>query len=94
MLTKYPAIYYIYDVTLRKGYVGSAGGQDNLWQRWTEYAATGHGGNTRLKKCKPKNLLFSILERLPEDTLKEELLKRESEWKERLHTRKHGLNCN
>lgn len=94
MLTEYPAIYYIYDVTLRKRLRRLRRRSRELGGTWTEYAATGHGGNTRLKKCKPKNLLFSILERLPEDTLKEELLKRESEWKERLHTRGHGSNCN
>ncbi|OWK45648.1 putative dehydrogenase [Fimbriiglobus ruber] len=38
-------VYYIFDTSDGKGYVGSASGADNLLGRWEGYAASGHGGN-------------------------------------------------
>ena len=44
-LAEWRGIYYIFDVSDGRGYVGSAYGTDNLLGRWRNYAASGHGGN-------------------------------------------------
>lgn len=58
------AIYYIFDPSDGKGYVGSAYGSENLLQRWLGYAATGHGANPHLKMRDRQNFQFTILERV------------------------------
>ena len=93
-LRQWRGIYFILDSSSGKGYVGSAYGADNIFGRWTNYAKTGHGGNRWLRDCDPRNLRFSILERLSPDTPDDEVISRESSWKVRLHTREIGLNGN
>lgn len=94
-LSEWRAIYYIFDASDGKGYVGSACGSENLLQRWLNYAATGHGGNHLLKTRDPKNLRFTILERVSPDADAESVVARETTWKKRLHTRSpSGLNDN
>ena len=93
-LREWRGIYFIFDVSQNKGYVGSAYGSENICGRWENYAKTGHGGNKLLRDCKPENLRFSILERLSPDTPADETIQRENTWKERLHTRQYGLNVN
>jgi hypothetical protein len=93
-LRQWRGVYFILDSSSGKGYVGSAYGADNIFGRWTNYAKTGHGGNRWLKECEPRNLLFSILERMSPDTPNDEVISRESTWKVRLHTRDMGLNGN
>lgn len=94
-LSQWRGIYYIFDTEASMGYVGSAGGAENLLGRWTNYKASGDGGNKLLKKRDPKNFLFSILQVVPPDLPMEELVKAESNWKDRLHTREpYGLNAN
>ncbi len=66
--------------------------KDNLLGRWENYSKSGHGGNKLLRRRKPENLQFSILERMSPDTPKDDVIRRESTWKERLHSRTHGLN--
>ena len=86
-LRQWRGIYYIFDESDGKGYVGSAYGKDrNLLGRWEHYAATGHGGNTHLRKRSAENLIFSILERVSPDMEKNDVIERESTWKKRLHT--------
>jgi hypothetical protein len=48
-LTEWRGIYYIFDTSDGKGYVGSAYGVDNLLGRWLHYAASGHGGNSLVR---------------------------------------------
>ena len=94
-LSQWRGIYYIFDTSNGKGYVGSAYGEDNLYGRWQDYAAHGHGGNKLLKKRDPKNFRFSILQRVSPDMDGPDLIRLESSWKERLHTRQpYGLNDN
>ncbi len=88
-------IYYIFDVSDGKGYVGSASGQENIRQRWLQYAASGHGGNRLLRKRDPRNLRFSILQRVSPDMDRGDVCQIEAAWKVRLHTHApHGLNDN
>jgi hypothetical protein len=95
-LKEWRAIYYIYDKSDRKGYVGAAHGEDNLLGRWKNYASNGYGGNILLKPpSDPHNFQFSILERLGPDESPETVIELEKTWKLRLHTRApEGLNEN
>lgn len=93
--SEWRGIYYIFDTSDRKGYIGSAYGEDNLFGRWLNYAASGHGGNTLLQQRDPRNFLFTILQRVSPDMEQKEIIQLENSWKQRLHTRKpYGLNEN
>lgn len=94
-LSEWRAIYFIFDVSDAKGYVGSAYGGENLLGRWLNYAARGHGGNVLLRQRDPNNFRFSILQRVSPDMDATEVIRLEASWKERLHTRQpFGLNDN
>src|SRR5207249_2012566 len=67
VLREWRGIYFILDITDGKGYVGSAYGNENLLGRWEGYAATGHGGNSLLKRRNPENFCFTILQRTSPD---------------------------
>jgi hypothetical protein len=95
LMSQWRGIYYIFDVSNCKGYVGSACGKDNLIGRWENYAATGDGGNKLLRGRDPANFRFSILERVNPDLDKSEVDRIETTWKQRLHTyAPQGLNEN
>lgn len=93
-LSQWRGIYYIHDRARHAGYVGSAYGADNLLGRWRDYARSGHGGNRDLRRSKPEDLKFSILQRTSPDIQLEEIVALEASWKNRLHTREAGLNLN
>ena|ERR1035438_4983014 len=94
-LAGWRGIYFIFDESASKGYVGSAYGEDNLRRRWGKYAANGHGGNVLLKNCIPENLRYSILQLVSQSTSIKEVSELENKWKKRLHTRfPHGFNRN
>lgn len=94
-LNEWRAIYYIYDTSIGKGYVGSANGDTNLFGRWTNYAAKGHGGNVRLRDRDPQHFRFTILQHVSPDMEPGEIIRLEAAWKERLHSRHpSGLNDN
>jgi hypothetical protein len=93
-LAQWRGVYFIFDVERRAGYVGSAGGADNLLGRWLNYARSGHGGNRELRASIPANLRFSILERTSPDLDPASVVALEASWKERLQTRQFGLNLN
>jgi GIY-YIG catalytic domain len=95
VLSQWRGIYYIFDTSDGKGYVGSAYGDGNLLGRWLNYAASGHGGNTQLRRRDPKNFRFTILQRVSPDMEAEDVIRLENKWKERLHSRQpFGLNDN
>ncbi len=94
-LSQWRGIYFIFDQSDGKGYVGSAYGRDNILGRWLDYASTGHGGNRLLRRRDPKHFRFTILQRVSPDMVPEEVIQLESSWKDRLHTRApYGLNKN
>ena len=94
-LSEWRGIYYIFDISDGKGYVGSAYGEYNLLGRWSNYAARGHGGNRLLQQRDPRNFRFTILHRVSPDMEAHDVIRLESSWKQRLHTRKpYGLNDN
>lgn len=95
LISQWRGIYYIYDSNSRKGYVGSAYGKLNLLGRWEGYRHTGDGGNKLLRDIDPINLKFSILQRVSPDMSDADIIRLESNWKSRLHTRAPlGLNLN
>jgi len=93
-LRQWRGIYFIFDESDGQGYVGAAYGTDNLLGRWLNYAARGHGGNKELRKRDPGHFRFSILERVSPDMEAADVIRLESSWKDRLHTRKFGMNEN
>ena len=94
-LSQWRGIYYIFDTSDGKGYVGSAYGSENLLGRWLNYAASGHGGNMQLRRRDPRSFRFTILQRVSPDMEADEVIKLENTWKERVHTRQPlGLNDN
>ena len=100
-LSNVKGIYLISDTFTGKLYIGSAYGNNAFWQRWAEYAKNGHGNNKLLKETISKNgkeyvsnFTFSILEIFGLNTMDDEIINKESFWKERLLTRKFGYNEN
>ena len=83
-------VYLITDTQTGKLYVGSATGIGGIWARWREYSACGHGGNTALRSlllsegaAHADNFhFFAILEAADSKTGPEEILQRESHWKD------------
>lgn len=94
-LRHWRGIYLITDLLDHRQYGGSAGGQENLLQRWLEYAKIGHGGNKHLRGRDSAKFRFSILQRLSPDDDQRTVVAAETSWKERLQTRwPDGLNEN
>lgn len=103
-LSTIDGVYLIYDKNAKQRYVGSAYGNEGIWQRWNCYVDTnGTGGNKGLIKLlqdkdeEYKNKLeFTLLEHLPFDTNKDYVISRENYWKRVLDTRdsEEGLNHN
>ena len=100
-LSNVKGVYLIVDKLTGKQYVGSAYGDDCIWQRWTAYANDGHGGNAELRELLKKNgddykynFKYSILEVCNMNLGSEHVIKRENYWKDVLLTREFGLNRN
>lgn len=100
-LSNVKGIYLIVDTYTGKQYVGSAYGDECIWQRWSNYAKDGHGGNVELKELLRTNgvdykynFKYSILEVCNMNLGNEYIISRESHWKEVLLTRQFGLNLN
>jgi hypothetical protein len=86
-LREWRGIYFVFDASDGKGYVGKASGAENLLGRWLNYADSGHGGNVKLRGRDPLNFRFSILELIPGDMEDAEVEPREQNWMLRLRTR-------
>lgn len=100
-LSNVKGIYLIMDELTGKQYVGSAYGDECIWQRWSEYAKNGHGGNIELKELLRENgedykynFKYSVLEICNMSLGNEYIISRENHWKEVLMTRRFGLNKN
>jgi hypothetical protein len=95
-LSEWRGIYYIYDCSDGKAYVGAAYGKDNIFGRWWEhYKALGQGDSVHLRERSPENFRFSILERVSQDMEADKVIALETTWKKRLHTQwPSGLNGN
>lgn len=100
-LSHVKGIYLITDMTNGKLYVGSAYGNYAFWNRWREYAESGHGGNIVLRKLIRENgkeyadnFRFSILETRSMNAEDDSIIMRENYWKQILASREHGYNAN
>lgn len=94
-IKRWRGVYFIFDESDGKGYVGSACGEENIYSRWEGYGKTGHGGNKLLKDRDPKFFRYSVLQLVAHDTEADAVVKLEASWKRRLHTRApFGLNEN
>lgn len=100
-LSSVGGVYLITDQGSGRLYVGSAYGDGGFWQRWTAYSECGHGGNVELRalirdhgisRC--DQFHYSILEIADLATKPEDVIARESHWKNVLRTREHGMNSN
>jgi len=78
----------------KEQYVGKADGADGFWGRWMTYAATGDGGNVRLRNRERSDYQVSILEVAGSAATADDILKMEARWKTKLQTREMGLNGN
>jgi hypothetical protein len=78
----------------KEQYVGSATGEECFWQRWVEYARTGHGGNVALKSRDPSDYQVSILEVAGTAATPDEIRTMEGRWQRKLQSREMGLNRN
>jgi hypothetical protein len=97
-------VYLITDVLTGMRYVGSAYGDDGIWSRWETYFKTGgHGDNKLLRKLlrandadyARHNFQFSLLEQASSRDSEQQVMERESFWKQVLLTRgEFGLNEN
>jgi hypothetical protein len=54
-------IYLITDTRGGRQYVGNADGTESIRQRWSGYAANGHGGNLELRILDPAGFRFALL---------------------------------
>ena len=78
----------------KEQYVGSAYGSEGFWQRWMDYAMTGHGGNVALKSREASDYQVSILELAGSNLLIEDIVAMETRWKRKLQSGEMGLNRN
>lgn len=88
------AIYRIVDLGSGKTYIGSAYGREGLWQRWTEYANSGHGGNKELTGLDYNNFQWSIVRTLSGVMSKRDVILIEQLEKEKHGSKAIGLNGN
>lgn len=101
VLSSIKGIYLITDTITGKLYVGSAYGENGIWQRWSEYISTsGHGNNKMLKELTKNhtnykyNFQFSILMILPKTITADEAILKEQLFKRKLGSNSFGLNAN
>ena len=95
-------VYVIHDQETGKPYVGSACGDTGVWARLCQYVDSLHGGNVAFRELVGQkgadyaraNLRFALLEFWSMRASDEEVLARESYWKDVLMSRKFGLNRN
>ena len=101
-------VYLILDKATGKQYVGvtykdvKPGVENGILSRWTEYASTGHGNNKMLVDLLSKEGIgyaeqyfqWTILETLPLNVTQKVAIDRETLYKEKFGTRKHGYNEN
>jgi len=94
-------VYLIMDAAKGKAYVGCAYGGGGIWQRWCSYVDNGHGNNAELKALLEEqgaeyaeHFQYSVLEIADLLATKEQVLDRESHWKDVLMSRTFGYNSN
>ncbi len=77
-----------------KQYVGSARGSEGFWGRWEDYVASGHGGNRKMREVPTADYQVTVLEVASSSADPDALDEMENRWKQKLLSRKFGLNAN
>lgn len=93
-------IYTITDISNGKIYIGSATGENGIWQRWNSYANELTGGNKAFielindngEEYIKNNFVYSILEIFDKKTKDSYIIQREEFWKRVFQTVKFGMN--
>ena len=93
-------IYAITDISNGKIYIGSATGENGIWQRWCSYAKGLTGDNKDFKNIvKEKgedyiknNFTYAILEIFDMKTKDDYIIRREHHWMKVFQTQKFGMN--
>ena len=100
-LSNVSGIYVITDTHNGLQYVGSAYGGVGIWQRWMEYAKSGHGGNKELRQILKAegdqyamNFQFALVEVCDINSGSDYIISRECHWKNVLLSREFGYNHN
>lgn len=100
-LSNVSGVYLIVDNTTGQQYVGSAYGGVGIWQRWSSYTTSRHGGNKELKTLLSRkapghetHFQFSLLEVCDLNSGDDFVISREVHWKNVLRSRDFGLNAN
>lgn len=103
-LSSVKGVYCITDCSNGKIYIGSAAGDTGgIWQRWEAYANAKNltGGNKAFEELKATdinhitdNFSYSILEIFDMRAKREDIIQRESYWKQVFQTIKFGMNNN
>lgn len=93
-LSSVQGIYLITDTNDGRQYVGKADGAEKVLQRWSTYAANGHGGNVELRGLNPSAFRYSLLRVFDPSTPTRDIDAAESHFKTALATRQFGLNRN
>jgi hypothetical protein len=91
-LSAVSGVYVMASQASGKQYVGSAYGSGGFWSRWEDYYRTGHGGNEKMKLADESAYQVSILEIASSSLSMEEIINMEERWKDKILTRKFGLN--
>ena len=97
VLRSVKGVYLLVDVDSGQQYVGSAKGGDSLLGRWISYSDGGDGGDVGLKASARngrRNYQVSVLEVVDANTPDDTIEQIESYWKNKLLSRKFGLNRN
>jgi len=93
-LSAVSGIYLLTDPDTGRQYVGSAQGLAGFWGRWEQYATSGHGGNRRMEDLPAADYQVSVLEVASSSGGPDVLASMETRWKEKLLSRRFGLNAN
>jgi hypothetical protein len=87
-------VYLLTNPETGKQYVGSAQGAGGFWGRWEQYVASGHGGNRRMQDVPAADYQVCVLEVASSSSGADVLATMEGRWKQKLLSRKFGLNGN
>lgn len=100
-LANVAGVYLITDTSTGHHYVGCAYGGEGIWQRWTAYAATAHGGNKGLLAILKQqgmehvqHFQYTLLEVCDINSSNDYIISRETHWKKALRSNDFGLNKN
>lgn len=85
-------VYLLACCSTGRQYIGSASGVGGFWARWEDYFRTGHGGNEGMKLAPETDYQVSILEFASSSLSRDEIIRMEERWKDKLLTRTFGLN--